>query len=111
MSLDSLITLVPSSRGAVIAAADGDVRTLAQGEARQVFGGGNVIVAHGAFVAGRLQIVPAKPLYDVLELFVFVRPAVAFVPSALAGARWVERSQNSRGFGASFVRDCANAAG
>lgn len=87
MSLDSLITLVPSSRGAVIAAADGDVRTLAQGEARQVFGGGNVIVAHGAFVAGRLQIVPAKPLYDVLELFVFVRPAVAFVPSALGLAR------------------------
>lgn len=87
MSLDSLIALVPCARGAIIAAADGDTRTLPLGEARTAFGGGNVIVAHGAFVAGRLQAAPAKPLYDALELFAFVRPAVAFVPSALGLAR------------------------
>ncbi|MDE1939784.1 MAG: ATP-dependent DNA helicase, partial [Alphaproteobacteria bacterium] len=56
-------------------------------EARKVFRSGEVLVAHAAFVAGRLKTAPAKPLYDVLELFAFVRPGTPCVPSALGIAR------------------------
>ena len=48
---------------------------------------GDVLIANTAFVAGRLRTAPAKPLFDVLELFAFVRPATPFVPSALGVAR------------------------
>ncbi len=44
-------------------------------------------MAHAAFVAGRLKVAPSKPLFDVLELFAFVRPGVPCVPSPLGLAR------------------------
>ncbi len=45
------------------------------------------MVAHAAFVGGRLKTPPAGALYDVLELFAFVRPGAPCVPSALGLAR------------------------
>ena len=56
-------------------------------EARSIFRSGEVMVAHAVFVGGRLTVAPAKPLYDVLELFAFVRPAQPCVPSAQGLAR------------------------
>ena len=51
------------------------------------FRGGDVLVAHALFVAGRLKAAPGRPLFDVLELFAFVRPAQPCVPSPLGLAR------------------------
>ena len=52
-----------------------------------LFEGGDVLVAHAAFVAGRLGTRADAMLFDVLELFAFVRPGLPFVPSALGLAR------------------------
>src|ERR1700678_432667 len=56
-------------------------------EARTLFRSGQVLVAHAAFVSGRLKTSPREPLFDVLELFAFVRPGVPFVPSPVGLAR------------------------
>jgi ATP-dependent DNA helicase DinG len=79
--------LIPAPGGAILAQADGSVRAAGLEEARAVFRSGQVLVAHAAFVAGRLKVAPGKALFDVLELFAFVRPAQPFVPSALGLAR------------------------
>ncbi|HKY17866.1 MAG TPA: hypothetical protein VJL82_02945, partial [Rhizomicrobium sp.] len=85
-SLSGLIALVPAPPGAAIARADGQSERLELRDARALFESGDVLVAHSAFVAGRLGTKPAM-LFDVLELFVFVRPGLPFVPSALGLAR------------------------
>jgi ATP-dependent DNA helicase DinG len=79
--------LIPASQGAVIADAHGAVASVDAEVARRLFRSGDVIVAHALFVAGRLKVQPARPLFDVMELFAFVRPAVSCVPSALGLAR------------------------
>src|SRR4051812_37650765 len=79
--------LVPAPGGAAVCAADGSCERARIDEARALFRSGNVMVAHAAFVAGRLKTQPAAALFDVLELFVFVRPAQPCVPSALGLAR------------------------
>ena len=71
----------------MLAFADGTCRSAGWEEARGLFRSGEVLIANMAFVAGRLRTAPAKPLYDVLELFVFVRPGVPVVPSGLGLAR------------------------
>ncbi len=86
-NLDAIPALVPAPGGALLAYADGASRTAGWDEARALFRSGDVLVANTAFVSGRLRTAPAKPLFDVLELFAFVRPATAFVPSALGVAR------------------------
>ena len=86
-SLDALIALVPAPPGAAIARADGGSERLSLRDARPLFEGGDVLVAHGAFVAGRLGTRADVLLFDVLELFAFVRPGMPFVPSALGLAR------------------------
>jgi len=60
---------------------------LGRAEAARLFRSGEVKVANAAFVAGRLKTAPSAPLYDVLELFAFVRPCVPCVPSPLGIAR------------------------
>jgi len=86
--LDSLTALVPAPPGAAIyrrgqdAAERIDLR-----DARALFEGGDVLVAHAAFVAGRLGTRADVMLFDMLELFAFVRPGMPFVPSALGLAR------------------------
>lgn len=86
-SLPAASALVPARGGAVLAAADGTARMVTLEEARAVFRSGDVLVAHAMFVAGRLKTPPNRPLFDALELFAFVRPAQACVPSPLGLAR------------------------
>src|SRR5580704_8331523 len=86
-SLSELTALVPAPPGAVLARQDGRNKRVALAEARAVFESGKALVAHGAFVAGRLKTATPQALYDVLELFAFVRPGQPFVPSALGLAR------------------------
>jgi len=86
-SLSALIALVPAPPGAAIARADGEAERIGLHDARPLFEGGDVLVAHAAFVAGRLGTRADVLLYDVLELFAFVRPGLPFVPSALGLAR------------------------
>jgi len=83
---DALPSLVPAGHGAV-ACAGFSLRHLELEEAQRLFRSGEVLVAHAAFVAGRLKTAPGRPLYDVLELFAFVRPGISCVPSALGIAR------------------------
>src|SRR5665213_1395330 len=87
MSLSTLIALVPAPPGAAIARADGEAERIGLHDARPLFEGGDVLVAHAAFVAGRLGTRANVLLFDVLELFAFVRPGLPLVPSALGLAR------------------------
>jgi ATP-dependent DNA helicase DinG len=82
-SLAGLTALVPAPPGAAICGADGACRRVDRDEAREIFASGDVLVAHAGFVAGRLKAAPQKPLFDVLELFAFVRPGQPMVPSAV----------------------------
>ena len=98
-SLENLIALVPAPPGAAIyrrdhskdhaaiARGDGQAERIGLHDARPLFEGGDVLVAHAAFVAGRLGTRAPVLLFDVLELFAFVRPGLPFVPSALGLAR------------------------
>src|SRR5579871_6769138 len=86
-SLAGLVALVPAPPGAAICLGDGACRRVGLEEARAIFQSGRALVAHTAFVAGRLKAPPAQPLYDVLELFAFARPGQPMVPSALGLAR------------------------
>ena len=89
-SLSSLIALVPAPPGAAIARADGTSERIALRDARPLFEMGDVLVAHGGFVAGRLGTRAETMLFDVLELFAFVRPGLPFVASALGLSRALE---------------------
>lgn len=86
-SLSALIAIVPAPPGAAIARGDGAAERVALRDARALFETGDVLVAHAAFVAGRLGTRAEAPLFDVLELYAFVRPGMPFVPSALGLAR------------------------
>ena len=86
-SLTSLIALVPAPPGAAIARADGAAERIALRDARALFESGDILVAHAAFAAGRLGSRANVMLFDVLELFAFVRPGLPLVPSALGLAR------------------------
>src|SRR3984957_2163567 len=86
-SLANLIALVPAQPGAAIARVGGEAERIGLHDARPLFEGGDVLVAHSAFVGGRLGVRAAVMLFDVLELYAFVRPGMPFVPSALGLAR------------------------
>ncbi len=86
-SLNALIALVPAPPGAAIAHGDGAVERVGLHDARPLFESGDVLVAHAGFVAGRLGTRADVLLFDVLELFAFVRPGLPLVPSALGLAR------------------------
>jgi ATP-dependent DNA helicase DinG len=83
----SLPALVPAPGGAVVCWPDGACSSAGLEEARKLFRSGEVLVAHTAFISGRLKSPPAAALFDVLELFAFVRPGAPCVPSALGLAR------------------------
>ncbi|MBV9903873.1 MAG: ATP-dependent DNA helicase, partial [Alphaproteobacteria bacterium] len=82
-----LPALVPAPGGAVVCDGDGACARVAMDAARRLFRSGDVLIAHAAFVSGRLKTPPAAALYDVLELFAFVRPGAPCIPSALGLAR------------------------
>ncbi len=83
--IETLPALVPCGTGAMLF--DGQEQRLSREDAGALFRSGDVLVANAAFVAGRLKVSSAKPMYDVLELFAFVRPGMACVPSAPGIAR------------------------
>ncbi len=86
-ALRGIAALVPAPPGAALCRADGTFQRIERPAARELFQSGEVLVAHAGFVAGRLKAPAARPLFDVLELFAFVRPGQPFVPSALGLAR------------------------
>lgn len=86
-SLEHIPSLIPAPDGAIISDAHGAVTKIDLSHAQALFRSGDVIVAHAAFVAGRIKVAPSKPLFDVLELFAFARPAVPCVPSPVGLAR------------------------
>ncbi len=85
--MPAIPALVPAPGGAVVCAADGECRRVGLDAARALFRSGEVMVVHAAFVAGRLKERPLGALFDVLELFAFVRPGQPCIPSALGLAR------------------------
>ncbi|MGA7711650.1 MAG: ATP-dependent DNA helicase [Rhizomicrobium sp.] len=85
--MPAIPALVPAGPRAMLCDTAGTCRLASLEEARAIFRSGEALVAHAVFVGGRLKVAPAKPLYDVLELFAFVRPAQACVPSAQGLAR------------------------
>ena len=84
--LAALTALVPAPPAAVIADREGRTRRLERGQARALLESGAVLLVHAGFVAGRLG-VTVSPLFDLAELFAFVRPGRPFVPSPLGLAR------------------------
>ena len=84
--LADLPALVPAPGGGM-AAQHGETIRLSLEDSRRLFRSGDVLVAHAAFVAGRLKTQVSALLYDVLELFAFVRPAQPCIPSPLGLAR------------------------
>ncbi len=83
--------LVPNIGGAVTATCAGQIAQLDGAQARALFKSGGVLVAHAPFVAGRLKEQVSRPVFDVLELFAFVRPAHPLVASAGGIARALSR--------------------
>ena len=88
-SLSELTALVPAPPGGAVARADGSIARASLAEARAIFQSGKALITHTGFVAGRLKLPAAEPVYDVLELFAFVRPGQLFVPSAPGLARFL----------------------
>ena len=98
-SLSTLIALVPAPPGAAIYRRDrqkdraaiarlqGNAERIELRDARALLEIGDVLVVHAGFVAGRLGTRADTLLFDVLELFAFVRPGMPLVPSALGLAR------------------------
>ncbi len=88
---DSLVVLVPAGPGAVLlrpASSGAESAThVSLHDARPLFEEGDVLVAHAAFTAGRLGTRAAPMLFDVVELYAFVRPGQPFAPSPLGLAR------------------------
>src|SRR6185295_3765109 len=76
-----LPALAGDGAGAIVAVATGATRSLTAEHARELVAKGDVLVCHALFVAARLRARPAIPLFDVLELFAFVKPGVACLPS------------------------------
>src|SRR6476659_3865371 len=86
-NVEGVPALVPAAGGAALALPSGEARRVEAEEARTLFRSGDVLVAHTIFVAGRLKVTPGRPVFDVLELFAFVRPAQPCIPSPLGLAR------------------------
>jgi ATP-dependent DNA helicase DinG len=77
--------------GARVGVADGTgARAASVGEARRLLESEPVLVAHASLTARRLGLAPparSPRLFDVLELFAFVRPAALCAPSAVGLAQ------------------------
>ena len=88
LDLATALVVLPAGRAAV---ADGaGARAASPEEARALFEAGPVLLAHAAMTARRLGLhAPPRSarLFDVLELFAFVRPARFCAPSAVGLAR------------------------
>ena len=87
-TLPAALVVLP---GPAAATADAQgVRTLTPGHARALFQKSPVLLVHAGLTARRLNIAPparSPDLFDILELFAFVRPARFCAPSAAGLAR------------------------
>lgn len=84
-AVDLAVALMVMPGGRAAAADAAGARPLAQPEARHLFEAGPVLLAHAAVSARRLRLPPpprSSRLFDVLELFAFVRPGRFCAPSA-----------------------------
>ena len=88
--------LALTGSGAVLARPSGEAEIVSAAEAKSALAGGDVLVCHAAFVAQRLNVRLAKPLFDVLELFAFVRPGEPCLPSPLGLARALKLQEPHR---------------
>src|SRR5262249_42847872 len=79
--------LALTGSGAVLARTSGEAQTVSAADSRNALAGGDVLVCHAPFVAQRLNVRLSKPVFDVLELFAFVRPGEPCLPSPLGLAR------------------------
>jgi ATP-dependent DNA helicase DinG len=70
-----------------LAETTGATRQISEREARDLITAGDVLLCHALFMASRFAARPTRALFDVLELFAFVRPAEPCLPSALGLAR------------------------
>ncbi len=98
LDLAPALAVLPGGRSGV--ADCGAMRPASAGEARTLFEAGPVVVAHAAMTARRLGLhaPPRSPrIFDVLELFAFVRPAQFCAPSAvgLASALGLETPRSA----------------
>src|SRR5258706_6228315 len=90
-----LPALALTGGGAVIALPSGETRTLSAAAARDVLSSGDILTCHAFFVAQRLSTRLVKPVFDVLELFAFARPAEPCLPSPLGLARALKLKEPS----------------
>ncbi len=82
--LSDAVALTVSTTRAIALTSDGEVRELSKSEAEHVLKLRSVIVCHHILTARRLELPPQphrRDLYDILELFAFVRPAAFCVPT------------------------------
>ena len=92
--LPPTLVVQPGARAGV--ADQAGARLLSPGAARALFQREPVLIAHAMLTARRLGVAaPARSadLYDVLELYAFVRPAQACAPSAVGLARALGRPE------------------
>ena len=82
-----LPALALTGGGAVLARASGETRELSTAEARNLVASGDLLICHAMFAGQRLNARLLKPLFDLLELFAFVRPGEPCLPSPLGLAR------------------------
>jgi ATP-dependent DNA helicase DinG len=82
-----LPALAITGGGPWLAEATGATRQVSEREAQDLIATGDVLLCHALFMASRLTARPTRALFDVLELFAFVRPAEPCLPSALGLAR------------------------
>ncbi len=88
-----LPALALTGDGAIIALPSGETRTLSASEARDVLARGDALTCHALFIAQRLSARLTKPVLDVLELFAFVCPGEACLPSPIGLARALMRKE------------------
>jgi ATP-dependent DNA helicase DinG len=82
-----LPALALTGGGGALALPSGETRAVGAAEARTLIAGGDVLICHAAFACQRLNARLVKPLFDLLELFAFVKPGEPCLPSSLGLAR------------------------
>jgi ATP-dependent DNA helicase DinG len=82
-----LPALALTGGGGMLARPSGEAQALTTAEARNLIASGDVLICHAMFASQRLNARLVKPLFDLLELFAFVKPGEPCLPSSLGLAR------------------------
>jgi ATP-dependent DNA helicase DinG len=81
----------------------GEARQISESSGRELLSTGDVLVAHALFVTSRMGAKPIRGLFDVVELFAFVRPAQPCLPSPIGLARALKIEEPLTGAGCARV--------